>query len=91
MGSAVILYDNGIFEESIDFDAFNVDLLFTWNFAPGSQLTLGWKNIIQTGSTRISHDYLRDLENTLAAPQTNSLSLKVLYYLDVLRFRGRTP
>lgn len=82
---------NGDPIHDIDFDAFNVDLLFTWNFAPGSQLTLGWKNIIQTGSTRISHDYLRDLENTLAAPQTNSLSLKVLYYLDVLRFRGRTP
>lgn len=81
------LDDDGSPIHDIDFDAFNVDLLYTWNFAPGSQLTLGWKNIIQTGSNLLMHDYLNDLENTLSAPQTNSLSLKVLYYLDVLRFR----
>ena len=84
------LDENGDPIHDIDFDAFNVDLLYTWNFAPGSQLTLGWKNSIYAESNQLAQDYFQDLDRTLSAPQTNSLSLKVLYYVDVLRFRKHT-
>ena len=73
----------------VDFDAFNVDLIYTWNFAPGSQLTVAWKNLIYTSDNRITEDHFENLANTLDAPQTNRFSLKVLYFIDALRFRRR--
>ncbi len=66
----------------IDFNAFNIDLQFLWFFAPGSQMSLVWKNNILTLGDSPSENYFRALNNTLDAPQTNSLSLRVLYYLD---------
>lgn len=66
----------------VDFDAFNVDMFWSWFFAPGSVITVGWKNSIYSDSRTITENYFDDLSSTLAAPQTNSLSLKVLYYVD---------
>lgn len=32
--------------QNIDFNSFNVDMGATWRFAPGSELTVVWKNSI---------------------------------------------
>lgn len=68
--------------EDIDFNAFNLDLQFLWFFAPGSQMSLVWKNNIITLGDTPSENYFGAFDQTLDAPQTNSLSLRVLYYLD---------
>jgi hypothetical protein len=68
--------------EDIDFNAFNLDLQFLWFFAPGSQLSLVWKNNILTQGDEPAENYFRALEETMGSPQTNSVSLRVLYYLD---------
>ncbi|MEE4176334.1 MAG: DUF5916 domain-containing protein [Bacteroides sp.] len=68
--------------EDINYNAFTIDTKLTWNFAPGSQLSLVWKNIIDTSGSEISHTFLENLERTLNEPQINSLSLKILYYID---------
>lgn len=66
----------------VDFDAFTVDLIFRWNFAPGSEMTLGWKDNIFTSDNAIMVNYFDDLRNTWEAPGVNSFSLKVLYFID---------
>jgi hypothetical protein len=68
--------------EDINFNAFNLDLQFLWFFAPGSQMSLVWKNNILTMGNSSSENYFQAFSNTLDAPQTNSLSLRILYYLD---------
>ncbi len=75
----------------INFNAFTVDLSYTWNFAPGSELTLMWKNQIYTYETTPEYDFLTNLENTITAPQMNSFSFKILYYLDWLYLKKKTP
>jgi len=67
---------------NIDFNAMNIDLQFLWFFAPGSQMSLVWKNNILTEGDSPSDNYFQALDRTLDAPQTNSLSLRILYYLD---------
>jgi len=74
--------------KDIDFNAFNVDLQFLWFFAPGSQMSLVWKNNILTMGDTPSENYFRAFEKTLEAPQTNSISLRVLYYLDYTYIRN---
>ena len=69
------------------YNSFNIDSYFTWLFAPGSELTLAWKNAIYTNNGLPSGTYFRELANTLEAPASNLISLKILYYLDYQYFR----
>jgi len=72
----------------INFNAFTVDMLLTWHFAPGSQVSLAWKNVIDSHKTHLRRSYFDNLRNTLEEPQVNSLSLKLLYYLDYAMLQG---
>lgn len=72
----------------INYNAFTVDMLLTWNFAPGSQLSLAWKNNIDSRLHQITRNYWDNLNHTLDMPQVNSFSLKLLYYLDYQNIRG---
>lgn len=69
------------------YNAFNIDTYFTWLFAPGSELVLAWKNAIYTRGGLPAENYVKELSNTLEAPASNLLSLKILYYLDYQYFR----
>lgn len=65
----------------------NIDLVYTWRFAPGSELSLVWKNSIFSGGDRIVTSSMENFKDLLSMPQTNSISLKILYYLDYQNFK----
>ncbi|MCX6280467.1 MAG: DUF5916 domain-containing protein [Bacteroidetes bacterium] len=75
-------YSNYNKNNNIDFNAFSVDLQYIWYFAPGSEISIVWKNQILSQGTEIQGGYFTNLGNTLGSPQTNSFSIRVLYYLD---------
>jgi hypothetical protein len=66
------------------YNAFNIDMLYSWRFAPGSELSVAWKNIIETDENIIINPYGENIKNTINSPQTNSFSIKIIYYLDYL-------
>ena len=66
----------------INFNAFNVDFVYTWRFAPGSDVLLIWKNSIYSFEDYVIDDYFDNINTMFKEPQTNMLSIKVLYYLD---------
>ncbi|MCD4736830.1 MAG: carbohydrate binding family 9 domain-containing protein [Bacteroidales bacterium] len=80
--------------ENFSYNAFNIDMVYIWNFAPGSEINLVWKNSIytfeQVGEIKddgsviedFTTDFFGNLNNTLNSPSANSFSIKVLYYLD---------
>jgi hypothetical protein len=70
-----------------NFNAFNIDMLFRWVFAPGSELSLAWKNSIFDEKNKVTTGYFENLGNTIHADQTNSISLKILYYMDYNQLR----
>jgi hypothetical protein len=70
--------------QDINFNAFTVDIQFIWYFAPGSEMSVVWKNMINTVDNQLVSNYFTDLGNTIRSPQTNSFSIRVLYYLDYL-------
>lgn len=74
---------------NINYNAFNIDLQYVWRFAPGSELSLVWKNAIYTYDSQVIRDYVDNLDMTLGSPQINSISLKILYYLDYQSVRRR--
>lgn len=68
---------------------FNVDMVYTWQFAPGSFLNAVWKNATFHGSNIVDDRYFDNLQNTLQADQNNNLSLKVIYFLDYLQLKKK--
>lgn len=87
-GSLIASDYNG--NEDFSFNVFNVDAVLNWQFAPGSFVTLTYKNAIINGDEAVFQSYIRNLTNTLNMPQRNSIALKLLYYIDyeqVMRLR----
>ena len=61
---------------------FNIDLVYSWQFAPGSFLSLNYKNAIETEREIFNNNPTDNFKKTLSSPQSNSISLKFIYYLD---------
>ena len=70
-----------------NFNAFNIDLVYTWRFAPGSDLVVVWKNNIVDFSETMMGNYGDNLNRILSFPQSNTISVKAIYYLDYMRFK----
>jgi hypothetical protein len=67
----------------------NVDMVYVWQFTPGSELSLAWKNSAFNSDLPANDGYLNNLHNTFNLPQNNNFSLKVLYYIDFQALRKR--
>jgi hypothetical protein len=74
--------------KDFNFNSFNIDLVFTWLFAPGSSLNVVWKNAILHEQSGAMSNYFDNFGLLWNSPQYNSLSLKILYYLDYQFLRG---
>lgn len=85
------LEDNNSYTANNDFtyNTFNLYLSFGWVFAPGSNVSIVWKNQIDNTAIPIEYDYFENLNHTISSEQYNSLSLKVLYYLDYNYVRNK--
>ena len=57
-------------------------MVYRWRFAPGSDIFVVWKNSIFNSTELADIGFGKNLEDLRSAPQTNSLSLKIIYYLD---------
>lgn len=65
-----------------DFDYFTIDLVYRWRFAPGSDIYVVWKNNLQSESSHVHKSYFKNLNGLFDEAQSNSLSLKMIYFLD---------
>ena len=74
---------------NFNYNVFNIDLVYSWQFAPGSNLSIVYKNAIETATDKITVNLSDDFKSTLRAPQSNSVSLKVIYYLDYLYLKKK--
>ncbi len=66
-------------ELDINYNAFTLDMTYIWNFAPGSELSLVWKNSIYSTSDKYIKSYYSNIEDTFNMPNYNRLSVIVLY------------
>ncbi|GAB4247304.1 MAG: hypothetical protein Kow0027_08960 [Saprospiraceae bacterium] len=72
------------------FDAFTVDAVYRWRFAPGSDIFIVWKNNTSSfdyEEDQVIYNYRKGLSRLTDFPQNNSLSVKVIYFLDYLYFK----
>ncbi|MES1224600.1 MAG: DUF5916 domain-containing protein, partial [Bacteroidota bacterium] len=78
---------NANINPDIEVNFFNIDMVYTWQFAQGSFINIVWKNSIQAFDDKIDNNYMKNLGNTLGSAQNNNLSLRVIYFLDYLKLK----
>ncbi|HRH65752.1 MAG TPA: DUF5916 domain-containing protein [Bacteroidia bacterium] len=86
------LVDNHVYSINNDFNynVFNIDFVYSWQFAPGSNLSIVYKNAIETQTDKITSGLFDDFKRTVREPQSNSISIKILYYLDYLSVKRKS-
>jgi Domain of unknown function (DUF5916)/Carbohydrate family 9 binding domain-like len=75
-----------------NFNAFNIDMFYTWDFKWGSRLTLAWKNALSGNVSINPYDntsLLKNFRSSLNSPHSNELSLKVVYFIDYLDLKKK--
>ncbi len=97
--SFFMLQDNGnltanpgsdFVNQHVNYNVFNIDMVYSWQFAPGSELSVTYKDVAEDYETLNREGYGRNFGRVIGRPQNNSLSLKVLYYLDYLQLKKRS-
>lgn len=73
-------------DPDVNYNLFNLDLSYIWNFAPGSQISVVWKNMLNTQNNDTSGNFFSNVGESFKLPSANSFSIRVLYYLDALYF-----
>lgn len=61
---------------------FNIDLVYSWIISPGSSLLITYKNAIATEDIITTKSFGKNFNDVIQSPQTNSISIKLLYFID---------
>ena len=72
-----------------NYNYFSTDMLFTWQFAQGSFINIAWKDLAETMNGKFEKSYVKNFNNSTSGPQSNSISIKVIYFLDYLTAKNR--
>lgn len=97
------LYDEGRVERSAynpvdeegnslhntSYNAFTLDVNYSWVFIPGSELRIVYKNNIFHSKSELDGNYFITFDRLFDQPQFNSISMKLLVYVDVLYFKRK--
>jgi hypothetical protein len=74
--------ENIDFDPNVNFITWNLDFRYSWEFAPGSQLTALYRNTLISNNTMSNDTYFNSLETLFKQPKENIFSLRLVYYID---------
>ncbi|WP_055444711.1 DUF5916 domain-containing protein [Lacinutrix himadriensis] len=66
----------------VNFDTWNLDLSYSWQFAPGSQLTALYRNRLYNDTNASKDDYFSSLNDLFKEDINHVFSLRMVYYID---------
>lgn len=72
-----------------NYNFFSVDMNYNWEFAQGSFFSIVWKDIAETFNQSFEKNYMKNFSRTVGGDQFNSISLRVIYFLDYLTFKNK--
>jgi len=74
--------DNLGYDPNINFGTWNLDFRYSWQFAPGSQLTALYRNSLFNFDNMSREGYFSSLGALLDQPIEHIFSLRMVYYID---------
>ncbi|MEW5674900.1 DUF5916 domain-containing protein [Flavobacterium enshiense] len=92
----ITLTDDGYFtanttynqNQNNNFNIWNFDLSYSWWFAPGSQISLLYRNNATYFDREVNKKFYNNLDHTLSDNLTNTLSVSVRYFIDYNQAKG---
>jgi len=72
----------------VTFNTWNLDLKFAWWFAPGSQITILYRNALDSYLQESGQTFSENFDYLFSHPQVNSFSVRLSYFLDYNRIRN---
>ena len=69
-------------EYQINFNTWNLDWNISWEYKPGSTLSLVWQNQLTNQNNEISNVFFNNMNDFFNHPTTNIVSIKFTSYLD---------
>ncbi|MFN3665776.1 MAG: DUF5916 domain-containing protein, partial [Sediminibacterium sp.] len=75
-----------------NFNAFNLDMFYTWDFKYGSRFVIGWKNWLGTDfpiSGASNKNYLNNFRQVFQQPHGNEITFRLIYFIDYLSLQKR--
>lgn len=72
-----------------NFNSWNFDLSYSWWFAPGSELSVLYRNYTQIGSNNVEKNFHANLKNVFDADMTNIFSVSFRYFIDYNRVKNK--
>ena len=74
-------------DQNVNF--FNIDMVYTWQFAPGSFINVVWKDAVYDFKNTVEKNYFKNYDQTLEADDNNNISFKIIYFLDYLQLNRK--
>lgn len=81
-------YDLSQNDPNTNFNIWNLDLSFSWRFAPGSEAILLYRNQVFQQNEKSGLDYTTSLGELFAQPVQHTLSLRVVYFVDYAQLKS---
>jgi hypothetical protein len=69
-------------DPDINFSTWNIDLSYSWQFAPGSFLTALYRNQLFNLNEMAENNYSQSLDNLFDQPSQHTFSVRVQYFID---------
>lgn len=81
-------------QEDLNFNAWSVDMVYRWNFAPGSELNIVWKNQLfeerrlgDEDGYSLPESYSDNFNQMIQSGFINSLSIRLISFIDYSRLK----
>ena len=74
-------------DPNVNFNTWNLDFRYSWQFAPGSQLSALYRNSLFDSNTESSRSYIDSLDSLFDKSIEHVFSLRLVYYIDYNNFK----
>ena len=82
LSSGNLTYSNYDNNHDINFNTWNLDYNLSWEYKPGSMLSIVWQNQLTNQKEDINEIFFNNLNDFFENPTTNIFSIKFTSYLD---------
>lgn len=74
---------------NINANIFNIDMVYTWQFAPGSFINIVWKDASYSETSIAKKKYFDNVGDIPDALHNNNISFKIIYFIDYLTLKKK--
>jgi hypothetical protein len=71
-----------------NYNSFNLDMIYTWVFSPGSEIRVVWKHFIQSNKY-ISGSQSENIQRLFSETENRSISIRFAYFIDYLNIKRK--